>query len=416
MFLLTSCGTKCPQEVSRVTRTGEISVLTDVNDSENCIVIQDESYDSESTKDWWGPCKPQEYDFEISFSKHLLVADYGVNKVNVYRANYADTPQQWEDEDWGSRGVVHVLFWCSGRPLVSAVTTIAGENVASGYQVLDKEKILDNLQSVRTVYLKEIDGHSNVVENIGIDSESELLCWDYNLYDFPWTSPDLGESFQFSPDRKSICYIPLSTQYIDQLPIRGGSSGTAGATFEWPDVMPSSRLSSFVPGLNMGGIHVSPDLMYVFDYSEKMFKYTITDTVMCDLDIVDPKNCLPEIKKALKYCAEIPMFLRPSADKSQEALLHIWETNVEVYCMELAYAVMDPCPEENSEDQHLETHELTIVPVWVAYCTATDSRTANPDIVTEGTVLINAVTGESMYSETNGWGENSYLFPHANDP
>ena len=70
----------------------QISVLTDVNDSENRIVVQDESYDLESTRDWWGPCKPQEYDFEISFSKHLLVADYGENKVNVYRANYADTP------------------------------------------------------------------------------------------------------------------------------------------------------------------------------------------------------------------------------------------------------------------------------------------------------------------------------------
>ena len=93
----------------------------------------------------------------------------------------------------------------------------------------------------------------------------------------------------------------------------------------------------------------------------------------------------------------------------------IWETDVVVCCMKLLYTVLDFSPMALETDDHLKEHELSIVPVWFVYYTATNSKTADENIVYNGTVMLNAVIRESIYSEMYGPEENEYLYPHAKD-
>ena len=81
--------------------------------------------------------------------------------------------------------------------------------------------------------------------------------------------------------------------------------------------------------------------------------------------------------------------------------------------MELSYVVLDPEPLEY-DDPDLASHELTLVPVWEVYVTVTDPE--NEQLLQTRKLMINAVTGESLYSDKYGPNENEELYPHMHDP
>ena len=134
---------------------------------------------------------------------------------------------------------------------------------------------------------------------------------------------------------------------------------------------------------------------------------------MDNMAIADPMTCLDEIKKALMYdpCAVTQV----SADKKLEPLKHIWGKNVSVYCMELSYVALDSTPRyydkngQRESDADRINHDLTLIPVWEVYYYITNPQ--NVTTVADGMIMINAITGKTLYSNTYGPNENTFLYP-----
>ncbi len=396
VVLLTSCGHSTPQDVSRSTRSADIVVSSEPSvsdtmefssESEEVIAEPSETYDPE----FWlsrvsdpelyrdTPYKPREYDFSISFKDDLLVVDYGQQTVNVYKARYDDVPERWPDDaPWQVFYSPNVIDWCQGY-----------------HGPMSKDEVLNNSYNVRTVPLSEITDADYLAERIGLDINSELLCWTYDTSKLKWES-------------ETIQYIPLSSQFLDCLPIRRDSN--VFPVFDWSEDSSLSRPSYSSLRDSWDGYFLNSDQTTgLFVIVEK---FSIEDVVSENLPVSRVEECLPEIKKAIMY--NNFSHRKVATDPNKMELYTVWETDVVVYCMELAYTVLDPTPVV-WQDEHLETHELTIVPVWVVYYTATNSRTADENIVYNGAVMLNAVTGKSIYSERYGPGDDD-LYPHLKDP
>ncbi|MBR5975940.1 MAG: hypothetical protein IK020_12240 [Clostridiales bacterium] len=433
MLVLPSCGHSFSQEVSRSTQSIDIVISQDIIQSGDAISSTENDRSSELPDDpdpnsWLVrvsdpermlsyPNKPQEYDFTISFKKDILLVDYGKKTINVYHAKYADTPEQWQEDVWQKRGVGRLIDWCEGWPVPISCEEWNGHiDAGDDYVALDKEKVLDNIYNVQVCSFSEISEASEVAETVGIDINSPVLCWVYNTCDFPWETDYVNYlrsigGFQIPSDIESVQYIPLSTQYLDGIPIR--RENKAYPVLEWSEETELSRQPEYNPLENWDGCFINSSntavVMFLVD------KYAIGDTVSEGLSVFPADECLPGIRNAIIYNAYNHQ--KASADPDEFGMNYVWETDVVVYCMELAYTVLDPYPYDPfSIDEHLETHELTIVPVWIAYYTATNSKTTDGEIVYNGTVMVNAVNGESIYSEMYGPEENEYLYPHAKDP
>lgn len=396
VVMLTSCGHSTPQDVSRSTRSADIVVSSEPSvsdtvqfssESEEVSVEPSETYDPES---WLSrvsdperyrdtPYKPREYDFSISFKDDILLVTYGQQTVNVYKARYDDVPGRWPDDaPWKVFYGPNVIDWCQGH-----------------HGPLSKDEVLNNSYNVHTVSLSEITDADYLAERIGLDINSELLCWTYNTSKLKWAS-------------ETIQYIPLSPQFLDCLPIRRDHN--YGPVLDWGEGIPLSRPSYSSQSAPWSVLFLNSDR--TTGAFVDVEKFSIEDVVSENLPVSRVEECLPEIKKAIMY--NNFSHRKVATDPNKMELYTVWETDVVVYCMELAYTVLDPTPLEQY-DEHLETHELTIVPVWVVYYTATNSKTADENIVYNGTVMLNAVTGKSIYSEMYGPEENDYLYPHAKD-
>ena len=398
MILLTSCGHSTPQDVSRSTNSSDIvissentSAKTESQASTNNTIDTEpsETYDPDS---WLSrvsdpvlyrdtPYKPIEYDFSISFKDNLLVVDYGRQTVSVYQARYDDIPESKVSGTWQLRmhSVPDVIDWCQGH-----------------HGPLSKDEVLNNFFNVRRISFSEIEGFDSIAEDLGIGMNNAALCWTYDTGDI-------------SGANGQIQYIPLSAQYIDGLPVRMDKND--GPVFEYSEGAELSRRTNWDPRKNWRGCYMDSNQTIFLYVSEERF--VIENMISEDLKVYPAEDCLAEIKKAIIY--NNFSHRKVATDPNKMELYTVWETDVVVYCMELAYMVLDPTPYEQYDD-HLETHELTIAPVWVAYYTVTNSRTADENIVYGGTVMLNAVTGESIYSEMYGPEENDYLYPHAKDP
>ena len=410
LLLLASCGKSDPQEVSRFTVAMDISVTEDAIFSSEHEVSADSSLcDEETSLPSWGGGpnqKPEEFDFELSFSDDLVIVDYGKTKANVYHARYAKSPDAWIDEDWNLGGIELISEWCTGRP------TCVGEDsegIQREFLVLDKDHIFENLHSAHTICLRDLDGFADIAEHLDISTDSELLAWNYTLYNLPRDYYREEDWYELPDDLQDILYIRLSTQYVDNLPIYADTTSLYSNTFEWEGVIEPSRMPNYDVFMNRGGILVNPSRTCMLVYDRR--KYTVQEAFLQEENIIPPRNCLSGIKDALSYdpCADN----RPASDDTKEPLYHIWEKDVEVYCMELAYAVLDPCP-LIEDDPSLAEHELSLVPVWEVYYTITDPM--NDEMVSNGRVMINAVTGESLYSKRWGMDENEYLYPNVHAP
>ncbi len=399
MIVLSSCGQSAPQEESRYTRSEDIVVSSDAVLPENETELLENGYDYSDSSDtndpdsWLyrvsdperyrgTPYQPREYDFSLSFKDDLLVVDYGQRTVNVYKASYTYAPECQVSGTWQFK----MYYWPG---LI---------DTCQGLGILKKDKVLNNFLNVRKISLSEIEDSESIAESLGIDGNSEILCWTYDTGGIT----GVNEKIQF---------IPLSSQYIDNLPIR--REGNYFPVYEWSDEIPLSRYTDFDQDLDWSGCFIdSSETNYIY---VRMQKYEVETPIYEDLTVYPAEECLSEIKNAIIY--NNFSHQKKATDPNKMALYTVWETDVVVYCMELAYTVMDPMPLENrGTDSTHYAHELTIVPVWNVYYIATNSRKSDEDIVYGGMVMLNAVTGESIYSEMYGPEENDYLYPHAKDP
>ena len=427
IVFLTSCDRSTPQDVSRSTRSEVIIVSSDdvSTETESQVSTENksatepaETYDPES---WLvrvsdpklyenGPYEPEEYDFSITLKDDLLIVDYGISEVNLYKARYAEVPANTLEEQWQINGASSVIEWCEGWP----VSLSWDSNHMDGGKdrvSLSQSAVLKNFHNVGLVSLSEIEDVAYIADCLEIDINEKVLAWTYDTSGFPWDSEYLSDNknFRVSPDIECVQYIPLCCQFLDGLPVRRDYND--GPVFDWSDDIPLSRSPNWDPLKNWSGVFMNSSqssVMLVFAE-----KYEIENTLSERQSVISPETCQNEIKKAILY--NNFSHIKSTPDPNRWGLHDIWETDVVVYCMELAYMVLDPTPLEWFDD-HLETHELTIVPVWVVYYTATNSKTADENIVYNGTVMLNAVTGRSIYSETYGPEENDYLYPHAKDP
>ncbi|MCR5057285.1 MAG: hypothetical protein K6A81_01525 [Clostridiales bacterium] len=367
---------------------------------------------AESTKEpTWGGApwnKPSTFDFTLKYSDDLKIVDYGKSTVNVYHANYniGKEPTRWEDDgSWEYNGTNDIITWCQGGRIYDPWDSFK-------WSRLDRENALANIHSVESVSLSSLPNGDEVAQKLQLPSDTQVLCWTYEVYDFPWEYYDDAEWVTIPRDLQTTKLVKLDSQYVDGLPLYGGRTYCSGEhTFEWDGVIRPSRLRSDIIPYYYQGVYHKADAACTYTFSTNT--YTITDKVLEDQPVVDPTTCLDAIRKALLYD---PSFGGAIPRDEDPFLIHIWETDIEVYMMELTYVVLDPEPLEDGVDGDptLGSHELTLVPVWEVYFTVADQK--DERLLEERTLMINAVTGESLYSETYGPNENEALYPHLHDP
>lgn len=384
-MLFSSCSSNTSRERTRSIRYRDIETSLE-SDSSQLV----SGTVGETKRDYVPP-------FNLKMKEDMLVIDYGQTKVNVYHAQYPLVDESWVDDSWVLPGISDICDWCRGWPIVISESL---EGKPNGYAVLSKSQAIENIESVRTVSLAGIDESSVVAGRSRVSLQEEYLCWTYSVGDFPWGIYETDEQFQAPRDLKQIDYIVLHSQFLDGLPIQKSFCGAEGAVYEWEGIIAPSRLVA-----TGRYTFVNPSRTCVFQ-TEDYSRYSISDTSEKDLAVIAPQACLSEIGKALSYDPQV--VFRPSADQSKEDLRTINGTDVEVYCMELSYAVMDSEP---FDYENRDKHVLTIVPVWKVYYTVTNSTYANEDIVSYGEVYLNAVTGDSLYSSKYGPFANEKLYP-----
>lgn len=356
-----------------------------------------------STDPRWGggPMnRPQTFDFDLSYSDDLLVIDYGKSTVNVYRAKYGEGVKDFHDNTWTFSSSYDVLQWTKGS--LNKTTSPFWE--ADMWSVPNRAKSVNNIHNVKAVSLKDLDGGEDIAARLDVPPETKVLCWTYELNGFPWEYFNGSDWITVDKDIETVKYVQMGSQYVDGLPLTGSRTFCSGNdTFEWEGVIGPSRLTNNLFEYSPEAVYsmINGDCAYCFPTNT----YTITDTVLSDQEIVDPKDCLDAIKEALIYD---PAFSSRTPSADNPFLVHVWETEVEVYMMELSYVVLDPEPYEEN-DPNLSSHELTLVPVWEVYFTVMDPHDTR--LLQNRKIMINAVTGESLYSKTYGPDENEVLYP-----
>ena len=385
--MLTSCADRTAQEVSRSMKSEAIipySEQSNTEVSENTSVMIDNDY--ETTPSWGGGPynKPKEFVFNLVFSQDVLIVDYGRSTANVYQAEYQELRPLWED-DWYEIDIGEIQKWCIGNPVMISFDEEKG---ADYYAVQDHNTSLQNLYSVELIHINTIKDYEEVIRRQGIESDRKVLCWTYRVNEFPRPT-----------ELELLNYVRVPPQYIDDLPVYGKCSGCGMDTFECPGVVGPSIIAE------EGAVEIArinPSHTCLFDIERRA--YSIKDTLQSNISIVDPTTCLEEIKKALMYnpCVDAVN----SVDPEKPDMYDVWGKDVEIYCVELSYTALDSSyPRESDEtEEEIMQHEVYLVPVWEVYYIVTNPE--NELTISSGTVMINALTGKSLFSDKYGPGDN----------
>lgn len=392
--MLSSCADSSAQDVSRSVKSSSITPYSSESVIESSEAFSSEVESSETSEPRWRDQKPSEFEFNLSFSENMLKVDYGKTSVNVYRAQYAEMLDNW-GEEWSEWGASVIYDWCIGLD-----QSIWGgeEGTKALFFSPDPSTSIYNAHNVHEVKLNELDDFELVTEKTGIDPDTDVLCWTFDIKGFP---KEFGEeSFFVTPtDMTTVKYMRVANQYLDNLPVYGESKFFFGCTYEWGGVIEPSRATDGESVFHNGPTRINPSHTCIFQLKEEM--YTVGETVLTDLSITAPELCLDGIKEALLY--------DPCAAIGNDEIGDVWGKDIEVYCMELAYAAVDSTPRnyDESKEEHL-LHKLYLVPVWEVYYTIHDPVSNK---INCGMVIINAVTGESLFSDKYGPEENTELYP-----
>lgn len=371
-----------------------------------------------------GSPKDVEQTFDLSFSDDLKVYDYGKKTVNVYRAKFADYIELSEPffNEWIGDAVKvvqleYLVNWATGgrfsyAPILKSIDDMMNYDGIPlefvEFQCADLDTVTRNIQNVDMITLKELENGEELAGECGIDVNSPILCWEYSVVDFP--VEDAVKSFYDVPvdaklfSKDTVKYAKVRTQYIDGIPLNGSGDDDNffECTYDWPGVIePSRRAYSCNPNFPAYWLANPSDTCRVGLDTQR---YTTTEVIKADLPVASPENCLDGIAEAIKY--------QPTAVNNSNDILSAWGMNIEVYCMELMYLPLDPNPAYDSSDESEESrisHVMYMVPVWKAYYMCTDPNT---DAIGYGSLVINAATGESLFSSTIAQGTNSELYPY----
>ena len=403
VLMITSCSDKSGQEASRSVKSSSIASLSGETGPANSGIDNETiSLKSNSVRPQWGGGpgnKPAKFDFDISFSDDCFIADYGKEKVNVYTAEYADSANLWDD-DWIVFGAGIIRDWCIGS---SILIDKGGEDGDYDIYVADAKDTFGNLPNVKLASLNEIDDYTVLTARTGMNPNDRVLCWSYNISGFPWEAAMKLSYFEVTTKLDKVKFARLSSQHVDGLPVYGDSYESGISTYEWPGVISQSRLADSKIEPSLG---VNPNNTCIMELNTNRF--SISEKLMEEQSVVDPKTCLSEIKKAMTYS---PCHVeRESVDPKKEDMLHVWGMRAEIYCMELTYVALDPNPKDPGEtEESKQQHKLSLIPVWEVYYYVTNPK--NEETIYNGRLMINAITGKSMFSDTYGPGENTTLYP-----
>ncbi len=374
-----------PSSETEVTTT----TATDVSDTSETVSTGD---GTETTPKWHAngaaDTAPQ-FEYDLSFSPNLLVVDYGVNTVNVYQANYSNSIAEWEYE-WIAWEYSTLVEWSTGRQLQ------ASDGTFERY-LPDCETSKNNIQNVQLITLNEIEGYEDIASKMNLPADSQILRWTYTIKDFPTQCYSDFRVYDMPENIQEMQYAQISAKYIDGLPTYGEGSLALNPTYEWTDVIEPSHIA--IGAREEGTRYVNKTKEIVFE--PRYTHYIVGETIESDLPVVDPRTCEDEIKRALEY--------EPIVWGFNDEIHHIWENNIEIYCMELTYVALDPKPNlVDDPEREFMNHDLYLVPAWEVYFTITNPEETG---VYSGKVLINAVTGKSLYSDEYGDEENVDLYP-----
>ena len=367
--------------------------------------------------------KDVEQTFDLSFSDDLKVYDYGQKTVNAYRAKYADYIELSEPffNGWIDNGVKvaqldYLVNWATGgrfsyAPILKSIDDMKNYDGIPlefvEFQCADLDTVTRNIQNVDLITLKELEDGEELAKECGIDVNSPILCWEYSVVDFP--VEDAVKSFYDVPvdaelfSKDTVKYAQVRAQYVDGIPVVCGDyDNFYYCTFEWPDVIEPSRRACSLNRFYQDYYIVNPSDTCRFGVDTQ--KLTTTEVIKQDLPVVAPEDCLDGIAEAIKY--------QPSAISDGQSYNGAWGKEIEIYCMELTYIVLDPKPAYDYTDESEESrisHVMYLVPAWKAYYMCTDPES---NLIGHGSLVINAATGESLFSSTIAQGTNLELYPY----
>lgn len=420
MFQTVSCSKPTEQEASSASSNIETSVNPEGTTSRT--ESSPSSLESEASPSNAGNyCTTEntgnvEQTFDLSFSDDLKVYDYGQKAVNAYKVKFADYIQ-FEDSFYTtwikhSGELGYLVNWSTGKSFDYAPILENWEDLQNydgidveflEFQCSDCDNVIRNIQNVDLITMKEIEDGEKLAKECGIDVNSLILCWEYNVVDFP-TEDAVKSFYDAQVDKKlfsknTVKYAQVRAQYIDGIPVCGEWDNFDECTYDWPDVIEPSRRAStcnvFFPSYSLA----NPSDTCQFCIATQ--RYTVREVIESNLPVVAPEDCLDGIIDAIKY--------QPSAVRNGKEIHDAWGMIIEVYCMELTYYALDPKPlYQNESEESRNSHVMYLVPAWKVYYTCTDPKT---NAIGHGTLVINAATGESLFSSTIPQGSNLELYP-----
>lgn len=396
----TSCSASTEQDVSRSVRSSSLDSYSETFES-----IETSSSEIEITYEQVGGEKeePNNYGFDLTFSDDLKVYDYGRKTVNVYWGirEEADLSESFL-YDWSKNWYEYesIVSWAVGRPFW--YEEAPGESVKCQYT--DYDVVKQNIQNVNLLTLNELDEGEVLAETFGRDPNSKILCWEYQVVDFPVEKEmiNFNNEGDFTPflNIQTVRYAQVPA-FVDGIPMHFADNNYFYCTYDWPGVIePSAYYPSSFTEWRLLNPSKSCNIIVKTD------KWSTTDVIQADMPIVDPKECLEGIANTLKY--------QPNTfGNGTMEFSNIWGKEFEVYCMNLTYIALNPHPPktDGTEGNSESNEQMYLVPAWEVYITCTDPGSK---AITYGNLVINAVTGESLFSTTIGQGENEVLYPDMN--
>lgn len=351
---------------SRVLET--VPIDTSVKDDSQVQVTESETTDMSFEQTEYS-VSLEDLPFELIIDDDLLIVDHGKQTASVYRAVSGDTPDAGDVSDAWFRSAVKI-DWCVGVPIWPE--KIGSEEKES---VIEHDLALQNMGNVREISLSDIHDASGLpLEKCNASGAETVLAWNYSMEGFPIEFFEGTEDYRVFQDVSQVQYIPIAT-FQDGIPLSAGATHDF-FTVEWDGVIQPAGCGFLA---EWGKTCINADNQFAAIVGKT---YEISETILSDQPIIPAEECLDQIGRALAYDT--------SKTKGK---------TVEVYCMELRYFTADEYPLWVEDG----IREAVLIPVWQVYM-----KVYSKNSVEHCKTMINAITGQSVFSDTIGPADMRY--------